>query len=56
MVGALERKEQVHNVLLFGPRGTGKTMLCCAARLGNWTVFELTQDVVMGCYPGESQK
>ena len=54
---ALPRKEQVNNLLLFGPTGTGKSMLSlCAARMAGWTVFDLTPDVIMHKYQGESEK
>ena len=54
---ALPRKERVSNLLLFGPPGTGKSMLSlCAARLAGWTVFNLTQDAIMHKYQGESEK
>ena len=57
MVEALPRKKHLNNVLLFGPSGTGKTMMAtCAARLAAWTVFVLTQDAVMQRYQGESEK
>ena len=57
MVRALRRNKRVNNVLLFGPPGTGKSMMLkCASRLANCTVFNVTQDVIMQPYQGQSEK
>ena len=44
-------------MLLFGPPGTGKTMMSMgAAGIAGWTAINVTQDAVMHSYQGQSEK
>ena len=57
LVRSLRRGGEVNNVLLFGPAGTGKTMMLkCAATKANWTVIHITQNAIMQTYQGQSEK
>ena len=48
---------QMANVLLFGPTGTGKTMMVLRmARFSHWTVFKVTSDVMRPSYQGDTDK
>ncbi|TFK32893.1 P-loop containing nucleoside triphosphate hydrolase protein [Crucibulum laeve] len=54
--GVLER-ESIGGVLLFGPPGTGKTMLCRAvARECGACMLHIKPSDVLDCYVGESEK
>ena len=57
MVRRLYRGKRVNNILLFGPPGTGKTMmLTCAATMAEWTVLYVTQLSIMQTYQGQPEK
>ena len=53
----LTKDYKARNFVLFGPPGTGKSMMWkAAAAFDGWTVFEVTGDAIQQTYPGQSDK
>ena len=57
MVTCMRGNEEIHNVLLFGPSGTGKTMMLnCAAEMAGWTAIHVTLDILLQRCHGQSEQ